>query len=243
MIRNFNQFAIVLAALFLFSDYALSQSLITKLPSDGTAVKYDYNSKTVYGDGRVTKQKGILTIRCVGKEKHKGAEHRVVEIHLDYSVLMNLPTELSMGTRFLIQEKDINNGKGLLENAKSVWSYSSFKTIGKKDKPTLSKRPLLLDRFQPKKEKPESLPQKTIATPIGKLKCKGTKDAFRHTPEFQKAADPNVHTLETYINDQSPFGTVLWKSEVKYPEGFRDETTVQLKAIELNAKPKIDPPD
>ena len=215
-------------------DLICAQSLINKLPTDGTWARYQFVTVTEIPGEETIRAESDCIIRCVEtvKDKKTGKTKRWIEL----TFKDNDPARGSIVYKFLVDEAKIEN-RGLCF-VKDTTKY--FRTVvGPNGKQTydFSKKKtavVFMPQFFPGKlDDLQDLQSKSFRVQNKTLRCTGISGSKIHDKFYD-----HEEWLEykIYSNQKSPFGTVRFDCTVdSFQEGKllnRTTLSLQLKSVE-----------
>ena len=181
-----------------------AQSLITKLPADGTWAKYEMTGSTTMSNGDVNEHERTLLIRVVGTEHANMEEYRWIEIEQRQK---NVKGSMPSVYRFKVKGSDIGSGGDPLASLEKCWIINQAPNLDiVKEYNVETDSIQFLEWFMPPHlTDKKTLEAKTIESSIGKLECEGSSGVFNQSraPKYIQR-----HTFTVYAHDKSPFGTV-----------------------------------
>ena len=217
-----------------------AQSLISKLPRDGTWATYAFVGETKQPDGEAYEFEGEITIRCVGSKYEEMESLRWIEIEqqIDFR-----GEEIKIIDKFLLPEDEIGFDKDAVSKIRKMWRYhSQFGEDSPRKVETNSTEMKTLESFLPPPFKSrKELANREFKTSLGVLKCRGSSSKRKEKDD--RSGVEYDRKFIVYSNDESPFGTVSWRNEVTTKRAGEDTGimigTLTLKEIGTNAKSSL----
>ena len=226
----------IILCLSLLGSESRAQTLISKLPEDGTWAKYDVASKPTMPGRRGASapvQRSQIVLRSVGSETIDGKKYRWIEME---SLTKNQALRSGRGDtmticKMLIPEKEIADGKSPIGKIKKVWMLNiegEKESLGEVE-PDSELVKKMLGSMWPGEKVDKEIPAETIESGIGKLECEavqfkykvgpgaerddkagGDGDADKDKGDAEKETPKNSMEVEytVYSNEKSPFGSV-----------------------------------
>lgn len=194
-----------------------AQSLIQKLPRDGTWATYTLKGTTPVSKEKTLEYSGELTIRCVGTEYEQMEPLRWIEIETNI-LLNNHP--MIVTKKFLVPENQIGPDKNPSEHICKMWQEITDGIVGNAEsvEPNSTQAKSSLSYYLPAPEfnKQKELPSQDIAVGLNSYNCKGH---FASVSEVLETGDKFEYEFTSFANDQSPFGTVALTKVINKFEG------------------------
>ena len=230
------------AVLALLVTDASANSIIYKLPKDGTWAVYEGDYTMEIGDRR-QEGKGKLWIGSVGETTVDGKKCRWIEARFDMP-RGNSGRDKSV-LKFLVPEEELAKGRSPLEHVVRAWfkdGSKGTKKIENANKPTLTPLPLLL---APPLKNEKKLPAEKVTSKLGELSCEGVTGTFKMpVPEALASTLSAEITVENRLSDKAPFGVITfkWVNRAKMGSQMPPATqTIDFKLTDLgtDAKSKL----
>lgn len=213
----------------------LAQTVITRLPKDGTWARYEMVSKqhvalTPDGEYQVANPlvfKGEMTIRLVGQREidmqsycWMEMETKMKRMQSDVEMDGDSNEELIQIVKALVPEEELSEGKPFQDKIKKLYVLNGIQgktKIEELDPSSAYGKQVAAALMAPQGVQSKPLPGKEIESGIGKLECIGTnynktKDMGNPDEEKVKGDNPFPKQLhyshDMYFNETTPFGLV-----------------------------------
>lgn len=225
MIRHILLFFFLL--MFVLVSLGQAQTLISKLPADGTWATYRMDVETKTQDGELNELSGTLTIRVVGTLSNDDEVLRWIEIEQLFQ-LSGIDAKrvqsdnVKIIDKILVAEDDIGVNKDPVAKLRKMWRYHSQghsegdPVVPKKVEPGSNGAKTLHTFLPAPTKKTQPVKEKRLATADGVLICTGMAGMYLVT---QSGGFESKRFTTAYSNDDAPFGTVLLKSISKVSRG------------------------
>ena len=232
------------------------QTLISKLPDDGTWAKYDVSTRITMPEfaDRAPVRRSQVVLRSVGTEKIDGQICRWIEMETLTSnkALRAGRSDAMKVYKILVPENLVNEGKspaGKIKKAKVLTIEGDVRSLGEVAADSKEIKEMLRNMW-PEGKVEKEVPAESIECGLGKLECQVTQFVYKSTQPDQAAAVDKVekkYFIEIkqtiYRHEKSPFGAVKTIGEIVQVAGRKrmpmSKTETILKETGTGAKSAI----
>jgi hypothetical protein len=228
-------------SVFTVQTSTIAQSIVLRLPKDGTWATYEQHSKTEMVTATTYKSTGEITVRCVGTIHKDMDSFRWIEF--DHSYDMKGQRRRSI-YKVLVPEKQFGEDKNPIEHIEKAWVANY---VGDLVQPPVELEPEsfamshLYGYLTPPLENKKSVKSKEFEIGDKKLECTGIS-GFVHTETVihrqSKQAQKREYTV--YRHESSPFLAVFidYQTETSFDGQLAGKTigTLKLKKFGTGAE-------
>lgn len=218
-----------------------AQSLITKLPADGTWAKYKLTGFNETNTNAKSKITGQLTIRCLETVYENMEPFQWIETECSHRAH---DLEQRFVFKFLVAESNLNDGKHILGDFKKMWFLSSFDGHERivEVKPGSEELEGILTLLPEPLNKIQTTDEKEFELYFGKVSLRGKSGVEDYDGN---AGIKGRKEFTAYQHEKSPFGTVVFqfKREAYHELDFVSMTQHTLQLIEAGTGAESAIPD